>query len=56
MNKKLYFIISVLVAFILARLFIEAEATDNWRGFYYSSLHVLIVALAGSIILRTSTR
>lgn len=55
MNQKLYFIISVLVVFIFARLFIEAEATDNWRGFYYSSLHVLIVALAGLIFLRVST-
>lgn len=54
MNKKLYLVISAISLFLLARLFIEAEATDNWRGFFYSSLHVLIVAFAGLFFLRTT--
>jgi hypothetical protein len=36
--------IQVLVIFLVARLAFAAMDSGNWRGFFYSSLHVLFVA------------
>lgn len=44
-NKKLLFSLLVISLILVARLLSVAISTDNWPGFWYSTVHVLVVAL-----------
>ncbi|MCB0337115.1 MAG: hypothetical protein KDD62_12445 [Bdellovibrionales bacterium] len=44
-NKKLLISLLVISLILIVRLFMVATKTNNWPGFWYSSLHVLIVAV-----------
>lgn len=44
-NKKLLRTIFIISALIIARLAYAAVEFQNWRGFFYSSLHVIAVAI-----------
>ena len=42
---KTQLIIQLLAIFLIARLAFAAIDSNNWRGFFYSSLHVIFVAV-----------
>lgn len=43
-QRKLFLAALGIAALIIVRLWIAADATDNWRGFFYSTFHVFLVA------------
>ncbi len=51
-NQRLAAGIFLLSAIIGLRLFQSALDTDNMNGFYYSSLHVVLVAVGSFFALR----
>lgn len=51
-NRNLILVTIALVLVIAARLFVAALETDNWRGFTYSLLHVVIVAVGTYFTIR----
>lgn len=51
-HKRLVLIILALAIVIVFRLGIAATETGNWRGFYYSLAHVLLVGGATYYFLR----
>ena len=44
-KAKLLSFVVLLVLILSGRLYIAALETDNWRGFFYSLSHVIIVAV-----------
>ena len=53
-NTKLALFAFLMAALVLGKLLITAQETANWPGFFYSSLHVAIVALGTYLALRKS--
>jgi hypothetical protein len=53
-NKKLALIVIALTALITFRLLEAAIQQNNWPGFYWSLLHVVIVAGGSYLALRRS--
>jgi hypothetical protein len=51
-EKRLLLAIVALTVVIVFRLGIVGSETGNWRGFWYSVLHVLVVAAATYYFLR----
>lgn len=51
--KLLYFIIAIALV-VEIRLLQVANDTGNWAGFFYSSIHTLIVAVASYLAIRPS--
>ncbi len=42
-NKKLWQILLAIAVILIFRLSIAALDSDNWTGFFYSTLHIVIV-------------
>lgn len=55
-KKKFQLVIAVLVIPIEFRLLLVAETTGNWRGFLYSTVHVLFVAGLSYYLLRNASK
>jgi uncharacterized membrane protein YqhA len=55
-NNKLYLIIFIISAIIIFRLSIAAVDFNNWPGFWYSALHVAIVAFGVAYLLRNKSK
>ncbi|MEZ4753554.1 MAG: hypothetical protein R3A13_04490 [Bdellovibrionota bacterium] len=55
-NKLFAVTISTLSAVVIVRLAIAANESYNWKGFYYSSAHVLIVAIGTYLVLRSNSK
>jgi hypothetical protein len=53
-NKKLAQIISIISILLILRLIYAAYTFGNWRGFFYSSLHVVAVAIFAYLATRSS--
>ena len=53
-NKKLAQIISIISVLLILRLSFAAYTFSNWRGFFYSSLHVVAVAIFAYLATRSS--
>lgn len=51
-NRSLLTVIIGLSVVVTVRLFTTAAKTDNWPGFWYSLLHVVIVAVGSYLALR----
>lgn len=52
-HKNRFATIAVLVAiFIVFELYLVAVQTVNWRGFFFSTLHVLVVLLGSFAAIR----
>ena len=50
--RRLGLVVLVLSVALTVRLFLVALQTDNWPGFWYSSAHILVVALGTYLALR----
>lgn len=49
-QDRKFIVASILVAaFVLFELFIAAERFNNWRGFFISALHTIVV-LVGTLL------
>jgi hypothetical protein len=55
-NKKLLLIISAISFLITFKLAQAAIQFNNWPGFYWSVLHVIIVATGSYLALRPKTK
>lgn len=53
-NRKLAAVILVIAIIVSVRLYLEAGVSDNWRGFAYSLLHVIIVGAGSYFALKSS--
>ena len=51
-NKTFALTISAVSIVVIVRLAIAATESFNWKGFYYSSAHVLIVGIGAYLALR----
>lgn len=52
-NKKLLLTCLILSAIVIFKLALAAIEYNNWRGFYFSTFHVLLVATGSYLALRT---
>lgn len=51
-NKKLALTSVSIAVVVLLRLAFTAQSSGNWRGFAYSSMHLLIVATVSYFLLK----
>ena len=51
-NIKLLLVLLILSGLICLKLYLQASLDGNWKGFYLSSLHVVLVAAASYLGLR----
>ena len=49
--RQIGWVIGVVSLVVLLRLAMAAIETDNWMGFFYSVLHVAVVAVGSGIAL-----
>ncbi len=52
-NRNLLLTIGILAIVILVKLYSIAVLTANWRGFWYTTLHIVIVAIGSYFALRS---
>ncbi len=55
-NQKLLLAIVILSGLICLKLYLQASLDANWKGFYFSCLHVAIIALGTFFGLRLSEK
>lgn len=51
-STQVTLVITAVTVLCLYTLFMKAYEVDNWRGFWFSTAHVLIVALGAWLSLR----
>lgn len=54
-QKKFILLLVALSIALIFRLALVAETTGNWRGFFYTTIHIVLVAGAAYYLLRDAS-